>query len=64
VVSIVDSNGVLTQFEASGVPVIPGHYRSASVAFGPSGRVTFQVTKNGTLIQFDKFGAHKVGKVF
>jgi hypothetical protein len=62
VVEIVNSAGVLTQFDAAGAHQLGnGGVRSASVAFGPLGEVLEVVSTDGFLTQFDASGAHQLG---
>jgi elongation factor P hydroxylase len=61
VIELVNSAGVLTQFDAAGAHVLGGGVRSASVAFGPTGEVLEVVTLGGVLTQFDSTGAHQLG---
>jgi FG-GAP-like repeat/Calx-beta domain/FG-GAP repeat len=61
VVELVNSAGVLTQFDAAGAHVLGGGVRSASVAFGSFGEVLEVVGMNGILTQFDASGAHQLG---
>jgi trimeric autotransporter adhesin len=64
VVELVNSAGVLTQFDATGVHQLGnGGVRSASIAFGPSGQVLEIVSTAGILTQFDSTGAHQLGGV-
>jgi hypothetical protein len=61
VLELVNSVGVLTQFDAAGAHVLGGGVRSASVAFGPTGEVLEVVSLGGVLTQFDSTGAHQLG---
>jgi elongation factor P hydroxylase/preprotein translocase subunit SecB len=61
VVEVVNSAGVLTQFDAAGAHVLGGGVRSASVAFGPQGEVLEVVSLAGILTQFDAAGVHQLG---
>jgi Calx-beta domain len=62
VLELVNSAGVLTQFDAAGAHQLGGAgVRSASVAFGPGGEVLEVVTTTGVLTQFDASGAHQLG---
>jgi hypothetical protein len=58
VVDVVDSTGVLTQFDATGAHVLGGGVRAASVAFGPRGAVMVVTYQTGALVQFDASGPH------
>jgi hypothetical protein len=61
VVELVNSAGVLTQFDAAGAHVLGGGVRYASIAFGPNGYVLEVVSTAGILTQFDASGAHQLG---
>jgi hypothetical protein len=62
VVELVNSAGVLTQFDAGGAHQLGnGGVRSASIAFGPFGEVLEVVSTAGILTQFDSTGAHQLG---
>jgi WD40 repeat protein len=61
VVEVVNADGTLRQFDASGVHVLGSGVRSASVAFGPTGEVLLVTFQNGTLTQFDATGSHTLG---
>ena len=56
VLELVNSEGVLTQFDATGAHVLGGGVRSAGVAFGPNGMVLEVVGLNNILTQFDAAG--------
>ncbi len=58
VIELVNSEGVLTQFDATGTHVLGGGVRYASIAFGPDGGVLEVVGSNGGLVQFDATGVH------
>src|SRR5262249_48086275 len=70
---IIDSDGVVTfaPFLTSGIDAAPGPpgfqpsanlpQVSVSVAFGPFGEVILLTGPDGTLTQFDAFGAHVLG---
>jgi hypothetical protein len=62
IVELVNSEGVLTQFDASGAHQLGnGGVRYASVAFGPNGEVLEVVSTAGVLTQFDATGVHQLG---
>jgi hypothetical protein len=62
VVELVNSEGVLTQFDATGAHQLGnGGVRYASIAFGPNGDVLEIVSTAGVLTQFDATGAHRLG---
>lgn len=58
IVEVVNSTGVLTQYDASGVHVLVGGVQSASVAFGPRGEVLLVTYQDGSLVEYDATGAH------
>jgi hypothetical protein len=61
VMEVVNAQGVLTQFDASGAHTVGGGVRAASVAFGPAGWTLLVTYQNGTLEQYDASGAHVFG---
>jgi hypothetical protein len=59
VVEVVNSAGVLTQYDARGAHVLSsGGVRDAGVAYGPAGPVMVVTYQTGALVQFDAAGAH------
>jgi hypothetical protein len=55
---VVNSAGVLTQFDASGAHMIGGGARAASVAFVRGSEVLLVTMQNGALVQSDASGVH------
>jgi hypothetical protein len=70
VLEVVNSNGVLTQFDATGVRILLVGVLSADVAFGPSGtplagvELLDVIFTNGNLTQFGLGGVQVLGKLF
>ncbi|QJW97425.1 beta strand repeat-containing protein [Frigoriglobus tundricola] len=58
VLEVVDSAGVLTQYDATGAHVISGGVRGASVAFEPTGEVLLVTFRTGALVRYDPTGTY------
>jgi hypothetical protein len=64
VLLITFQNGTLERSSAGRALVLGNGVQSAGVAFSPAGEVLDVIFTDGTLEQFDAFGAHELGKLF